>query len=865
MMNAEQLHAMKQQGLTLLSANRPAEARTLLSQVCEQNPDDVDAWYLLSCIHGMQGNMEEAGRCCRRAIALRPNHSEAHVNLGNVLLSQRKLDEAILHYQTAIRINPSNAGALCNIGNALSSLGKHDDAIINYQAALKLNQNFVEAYYNLGNSQMAKKRYSEAINSFRHVIRLNPKNAAAYNNLGIAYKECGDDSAAIENYRIAIRLQPDRAVTYNNLAIVLRQQGMLQEASDTAQRALSIQPDYADALLNLGSILIDQGEVEKGIECLQHTININPQHADAFNNLGLAFMKQGKLQEAKDMVESALKINPELAEAACNLGNISYSLGLTELAIEKFRQAILLKPDYVEAYIHLGNALIKQGMTSEAITCYQHAIALKPDSIKAHSNLAEALRIQGKLTEAEQIAKGALHLNPDSAYAYSALDLIYFLQGKIKASIEMGKKAVLLDPSYEVAQDNLLMGMHYDPDYSMETLFDAAQKWGARHATRDDCLPPPANTPDPERRLRIGYVSADFKTHPVGFFIEQVLAQHDKNQFEIFCYSNLATDDDLTARLRRHANHWTNILYRSDKEFAQLVRQDGIDLLIDLSGHTSGNRLLSFDYKPAPIQATWIGYHATTGLRAMDYIIGDRFLIPPEEECYYVERVLRLSNAYLCFSPPDSDIEPGPLPALATGKITFGCFNNPSKLTEELIASWSRLLNALPQAMLYLKYRAFADEGVRQRYQSLFAEQGVDVARIRFAGSSPRHEYLAAYQEVDIGLDPFPFNGCTTTLESLWMGVPVVTLRGDRYVSHMGESIMMNLGMEELVTHSEDAYIAKAIALASDLPRLATLRSGMRTKLLKSPLCDGPEFTRDLEAAYRNIWQTWCRAQANPA
>ena len=864
-MNAEQLHAMKQQALALLPANRPTEALALLSQVCEQNPEDVDTWYLLSCIHGMQGNMDEAGRCCRRAIALRPDHSEAHVNLGNVLLSQGKLDEAIQHYRTAIRINPHNAGALCNLGNALSSLGKHDESIVNYLAALKLNPNFVEAYYNLGNSQMVQKRYGEAIDSFRHVIRLNPKNAAAYNNLGIAHKECGDISAAIENYRIAIRLQPDRAVIYNNLAIALRQQGMLQEASDTAQRALSIQPDYADALFNLGSTLIDQGEVEKGIACLQRAININPQYADAYNNLGMARMKQGKLQEAKNLVESALKINPKLAEAVCNLGYISYSLGLIELAIEKCRQAILLKPDYVEAYIHLGNALIKQGETSEAIACYQRAIALRPDSVKAYSNLAEAFRIQGKLTEAEQMAKEALHLNPDSAYAYSALDLIYFLQGKIKASIEMGKKAVLLDPDYEVAQDNLLMGMHYDPDYSAETLFAAAQEWGARHETRDDSLLPPSNTADPERRLRIGYVSADFKTHPVGFFIEQVLAHHDKNQFEIFCYSNLATDDDLTMRLRRHADHWTNILYRSDKEVAQLIRQDGIDLLVDLSGHTSGNRLLSFSYKPAPIQATWIGYHATTGLSAIDYIIGDRFLIPPEEECYYVERVLRLSNAYLCFSPPDSDIEPGPLPALATGKITFGCFNNPSKLTEAVIVCWSRLLNAMPQAQLYLKYKAFADDGVRQRYQSLFAEQGIDIARIRLAGSSPRHEYLAAYQEVDIGLDPFPFNGCTTTVESLWMGVPVVTLRGDRYVSHMGESIMMNLGLEECVTDSKDAYIAKAIALASDLPRLAALRSGMRTQLLGSPLCDGPGFSRDLETTYRKIWETWCRTQANPA
>ena len=280
--------------------------------------------------------------------------------------------------------------------------------------------------------------------------------------------------------------------------------------------------------------------------------------------------------------------------------------------------------------------------------------------------------------------------------------------------------------------------------------------------------------------------------------------------------------------------------------------------------------LKTFDVSPKPEKA-WSLFSslatrsddATTGLRAMDYIIGDRFLIPPEDECYYVEEVLRLPNAYLCFSPPDCDIETGPLPALKTGKVTFGCFNNLAKLTDVVIACWSQLLNALPQAQLYLKYKAFADDGVRQRYQALFAEQGIDLARIRFAGSSPRQEYLAAYQEVDIGLDPFPFNGCTTTMESLWMGVPVVTLRGDRYVSHMGESIMMNLDLEECITNSQEAYVAKAIALATDLPRLAEMRGGLRTQLLKSPLCDGPEFTRDLEAAYRKIWHYWCKKQSH--
>jgi predicted O-linked N-acetylglucosamine transferase (SPINDLY family) len=693
-MSAEQLHAMKQQALNLLRGNRLAEAQALFYQVCEHNAEDVDAWYLLSCIHGMQGNMDEAGRCCRRAIALRPDHSDAHINLGNVLLSQGKLDEAVLHYQTALRINPNNAGALCSLGNALSSLGNHDEATANYQAALRLNPNLVEAYYNLGNSQMAQRKYDDAMDSFSRAIHLNPNYAAAYNNLGNAHKECGDISAALENYKTAVRLQPDFARAHNNLAIVLKEQGLLQEAHDAVQHALRVQPDFAEALFTLGNIHMEQGNVEDGIACF--------------------------------------------------------------------------------------------------------------------------------------------------------------------------KKILIIEPNYPEAHSCLFMMMHYRPEHSSERLFLMAQEWGARYASHILSLPTPGNSLEPLRRLRVGYVSGDFFNHPVGYFIESVLAHHDESHYETFCYYNHNKHDALTTHLQESANHWRNITGQSDEAVIQQIRKDGIDLLIDLCGHTDRNRLLVFSHRPAPVQVTWLGFFDTTGLEAIDYIIGDRFLIPPEEEQHYVEQVVRLPNAYLCFSSPDSEIGPGPLPASLTNKITFGCFNHPAKLTEAVITCWSKLLHALPQAQLYLKYAPFGDAGVRQRYLDLFAAQGIAAERIRLAGYSPRQEYLAAYQEVDLGLDPFPFNGCTTTMESLWMGVPVVTLRGDRYVGHMGETISKHLDLAECVADSEEAYIARAIALASDLPRLAELRSGLRQRLMKSPLCDGPGFTRDLEAAYRRMWETWCQTQGQP-
>ena len=403
--------------------------------------------------------------------------------------------------------------------------------------------------------------------------------------------------------------------------------------------------------------------------------------------------------------------------------------------------------------------------------------------------------------------------------------------------------------------------MHYRPEYSAEDLFQVAQEWGKRYTPDVRSLPPYDNLPDHKRRLRIGYVSGDYYNHPVGYFIESVLGNHDSQYYEIFCYYNHNKYDELTTRLQKKAHCWRNIAGLSNDAAIEQILIDGIDILIDLSGHTDRNRLLVFSRKPAPIQITWLGYFDTTGLNTIDYIIGDRFLIPPEEEKHYTEQVLRLPNAYLCYSPPVDEIGPGPPPALMTGKVTFGSFNNTSKITEEVIACWSRILHALPHSQLYLKYKPLGNNEVQKRFLAQFAEQGIDTKRIILAGSSPRREYFTAYHQIDISLDPFPFNGCTTTIESLWMGVPVISLRGNRYVSHMGETILRHIGFDNYVTDNIDDYINKAVDLATNIPDLKEIRSKLRKILLNSTLCDGVDFTKKLEVLYRDAWESWCQKQ----
>ena len=689
--NKDHIEYLKAQGSSFIQQNCLEEAKAIFIKICAIDPKDAETWFILSGINGMLGDMEAAGNCCRSVIELQPEHGEAHLNLGNVLFTQGKHEDAVMHYQTALRINPNNAGVLCNLGNALSSLERHVEAEENYQAAIRLNPNLFEPYYNLGNLQLAQKHFDEAENNYLQAIRLNPNFAPAYNNVG--------------------------------------------------------------------NLLNEQGRIQHATKYYQYAIKLSPDFAEAYNNLGINLKVLGSISAADEMTQLALRNKPDYAEAHFNLGNIRTLKGLSESAIDHLTQALEIEP---------GDA-------------------------GAHSSL--------------------------------------------------------------------LMSMYYRSEYSPKDHLQAAMEWGMRHSPQQRCLTPPDNNPDPQRILRIGYVSGDFWSHPVGYFIKTVLANHDRSRYEVFCYYNNTKNDVLTRRLQQSTDHWRNISDQSDKNVALQIRQDNIDLLIDLSGHTERNRLLAFAHKPAPIQATWMGYFGTSGLPAMDYIIADPYVIPPEEEHYYVEQVMRLTNNYLCFSPPDNAPEPSPLPALSAGKLTFGCFNHAAKLTEMVIECWAKLLHALPNAQLHLKNKSFGDSGVRQRYQGLFVSKGIGTERIKFSGYSPRNELLTVYHEIDISLDPFPYNGGTTTMEALWMGVPVISLRGNQFVSHVGESILINAGLNGNVVDTEYAYITKAVELASDLPRLAEIRAGLRARLLKSPLCDGPGFTRDLEAAFRRAWEIWCQSQ----
>jgi predicted O-linked N-acetylglucosamine transferase (SPINDLY family)/ADP-heptose:LPS heptosyltransferase len=522
------------------------------------------------------------------------------------------------------------------------------------------------------------------------------------------------------------------------------------------------------------------------------------------------------------------------------------------------------EPDNADAHFNLGVVLSALGRHAEAEKIYRRGLVLKPGLVDGHNNLGVVLEQMGRYDEAEASYRRAHELAPHLAHPLNNLGVLLKESGRLEEAIATHRRAVALDPELPAAHSNLLYTLIYDATVLPQALFAAHEAWGraqaARFATAGARF---INAPDPERRLRVGYVSGDFRHHSVAFFAEALLAAHDKRAVEVFLYANDARVDAVTQRLKGHADHFVPIHGVADDAAAARIRADGIDILVDLSGHTSANRMMLFARKPAPVQVTWLGYPATTGLPTIDCRITDAVADPPgEADALHTERLVRIDSGFLCYRPLDRAGAVGPLPAHAAGYVTFGSFNNFAKLSPGTIALWARLLREVPDARLLLKATQFKDAATRARCLAAFTAAGIAAERIEIVPPlADPADHLALYGRVDIGLDPLIYNGTTTTCEALLMGVPTVTLRGDRHVSRVGASIMTTVGLGELIAETLDDYIAIAARLARDLDRLATLRSGMRERLRASPLCDAPRFAGAMETAYRDMWRRWCAAQ----
>jgi predicted O-linked N-acetylglucosamine transferase (SPINDLY family) len=614
-------------------------------------------------------------------------------------------------------------------------------------------------------------------------------------------------------------------------AAQLHEAGKRHEAEVIYRDVLSVQPDNPDALHLLGVIAYETGHSIEGIKLIQQAIAIKPNHA-YFNNLGSLAKSLGHLEEALGLAYRSIALDPGYAHGHNNVGVLLRDRpgGLDECFF-RFFTAVALDPAYAEAHNNLGNAFQHIGRLDIAATGFARAVELAPNHAGAHLNAGSILQCQGLMGEAAKCYRKALSLKPDYAGAHS----------------------------------NLLMCLGYTP-IDPDILFQEYKRWEQAHAKPNyEHIKPHENDRDPEKKLKVGFLSADLKQHPIAYNIEGLLATLDRTQFEVHCYAEVAYPDAFTAHLKSLSDQWTSTVGFTDAMVANTIRNDGVDILVSLAGHTALNRATVLSFKPAPIQVAY-GDLSTTGMKTVDYWLTDSIIHPPEATTErFVEKLYRLPHLVIHQPPAESPTPEGP-PHLKTGKIAFGSFNNPAKLTDDVIRVWSRVLQAVPNSKLYLKFFAvLTNVGVKTRLLNTFERHGVDPARVEFLGAiAQRAGHLAVLNDIDIALDPFPFTGCTTTFEALWMGVPVITLAGNRFLARMGTSFVSQVGLGDLVARSEDEYVAKAAALAADSARLLALRHGLRDTVAASRLCDREAYARSVGEAFRDMWRTWCAGAATP-
>jgi predicted O-linked N-acetylglucosamine transferase (SPINDLY family) len=771
------------------------------------------------------GSGRKYKHCCQPKESGKAGQANA-AQLMQTALAQRnagQLVQAEAACRQVLQIKPEHPDALNLLGLIAYQTGQNEQAVSFIRQAISANKRVADYYQNLVTILMALDRMAEAEDCLREMLIVLPS-PDAHNNLGSILQKQGRMVDAIACYRRALELKPDNPTMWNNLGFALQSVGEAEEAIACFRRALKLSPDYCDAMLNLGNALLAKGLYAEAIGLYRRIIQIDPDSAMAQNNCGDALRRANRIADATECYRRAASLKPDDALIWNNLGTALQSQDAMEEAIACYQRALEFAPDYVEALFNLGNAFCDIYRYDDAITTFEKALHAQPKLAIAHNNLGHVLQKKGRLPEALANFKAALSIQPDLGEAWQ----------------------------------NYLYCLNYGSEFSVQEIFEEHVKYG-------NWLEGAVSRPqdqrrkqrNPAKRLKVGYVSPDFRAHAVAYFIEPVLERHERAEIETYCYYNNSVADEVTRRLRSLAHNWRDIGEHSDEAAAELIRRDDIDILVDLAGHSAGNRLGVFARKPAPIQVTYLGYPATSGLRRMDYRLTDHYADRPvDADRYYTERLLRLPDSLWCYRPAANMPEISSLPALTSGYVTFGSFNNFGKVDRDTIDLWAKLLRAVPSARL--KMLTVPEGEARQRLIHSFEELGIAARRLQFVGRLPAGEYFRQILETDIALDPVFVNGGTTTCESIWMGVPVITLVGNRFLSRAGFSILSVTGLAEFAAATADDYIGIAVRLATDLPRLAAIRCGLRERMANSPLADAKRFTFNLERAYREIWVRWC-------
>ena len=646
--------------------------------------------------------------------------------------------------------------------------------------------------------------------------------------------------------------QSNHPEALNLLGMLASAAGHLPFAAEMFGKASANHPGCAEYLVNLGTVLDPLGRPDQAVAAYRQAIALKPDLPEAHSNLGNALFKLGQHDQAIASFGEAIRLRPNFADALFNLGNAYMNLGHDEQAIEFFQRAITVQPNRPNALNNLGMALVHLRRWDEAIVAYRRAIAVAPERTEIQSNLADAHYRKGEMNLAIELFTDALRRKPDLDDARSGLPRAYRDNGQVHDAIAAYDQLIAARPNDWQLASARVYALTLHPNFDSQAQLREQRAWAARFADGIERRPVPRQS---HSRVRVGYVSPDFRNHVVARNTLPLLKLRNRERFEVFCYSNVQHPDSWTRKFIESADQFRDILKLDDAKAANLVRADGIDLLVDLSLHTPASRLLLMARKPAPVQVTFAGYPGGIGMEAIDWRLTDPYLDPPgETDGDYVEKSYRLPDSFWCYDREGMecqiDQDPAPLPALTNGFVTFGCLNNFCKVNEGTLDLWARVMNSLSNSRLLLMT---PPSNARQRVQDRLARYGISAERIEFVSYQKRVDYLAQFNRIDLGLDTLPYNGHTTSLDALWMGVPVISCVGRTVMGRAGFSQLSNLKLTELVARNDDQFVAIARDWASNLDKLADLRRSLRQRMLASPLMDSQRFVRNIESAYEEI------------
>jgi predicted O-linked N-acetylglucosamine transferase (SPINDLY family) len=848
------------------SQGRFSEAENIYQLILVKRPDNPDANHNLGDLAVHQGKLDLGLKLLKKALEIKPTQEEYWISYINVLMKANLREEAkkILDLGKKRGLAGNKITQIEEILQENKGITKINQNVISKEKGLKQNSspsnsdvNSLVNSYNSGKLELAEKI---AIS----ITHNHPKYQLSWKILADIFKKTGRLNEGLAAIQQALLLLPNDAESYNNQGVIFKALGRLNESYESYRQAVRLRPGYAEAHNNIGNVLKELGRLTEAKESYQKSINLKPDLIKAHSNLAIVLGDLGKITEAAMSYKNALSLDPNNPEILNNFGNIHKELGNLLEAMDCYQKAISLKPDYAEAHNNLGVLYGELSNISDAQACFENSIRINQNFPESQNNLGNVYKELGNLSKAHACYQKAINLNPNYAEAYSNLGTVLKDLGDLSGARECYYKAIQISPNLSLAYSNLLFLLGYHSLATSDEYLSLASEWERAYLDNyqnQDMKDKVFNNPGlTSRRLKIGYVSGDYCDHALSYFVQQLFIHHDKKKIELYAYSTSNKKDDVTIYLQRLAEHWRMIAGIDDESARNQIERDGIDVLIDLSGHTNNNRLGIFALRAAPIQSHYLGYFASTGVSNMDFWIGDEILTPQETDNHFKERIWRLPRVWVSYEGKDS----APIPTMCErhdDTIWLGSFNHLGKITKETLSLWAKVLHAIPQGKLLLKTKELADQENRNRILLIMGGHGIPPDRIELQDRSVTpswSDHMAYYNRLDIALDPIGgIGGGTTTCDALWMGVPVVTLLGKSMGQRMTASMLTAIDHSEWIANSESDYIAKTEILAKDKAQRTRLRFEQREKMRKSQLCDPANLACTLENAYKEMFNGW--------